>query len=95
MSRPTELAELHGLIDALHRSVASLKSKYGDSLPMRRIVNDAERLRNDIERLDIDVHEWELGTGLRTSAAGEKIAIPDTQYDRDFWGDISDGGVGG
>jgi hypothetical protein len=95
MSRPTELAELHELIDALHRSVSSLKSKYGDSLPMRRIVNDAERLRNDIERLDIDVQELELGKGMRAGASGEKIAIPDTQYDRDFWGDISDGGVGG
>ena len=27
--------------------------------------------------------------------SAEKIAIPDTEYDRDFWRDVDDEGVGG
>ena len=95
MSRPAELAELYELIGGLRRCVASLASKYGDSLATRRIANDAERLRVDIDRLDIDTQELEYGSAVRPGAPGEKIAIPDTQYDREFWGDIDDGGVGG
>jgi len=34
------------------------------------------------------------GVSPRRSAA-EKIAIPDTDYGRDFWQDVDDEGVGG
>jgi hypothetical protein len=27
--------------------------------------------------------------------SGDKIVIPDTEYDRDFWRDVDDEGVGG
>ena len=88
MSNTTELAELHELIGALRRCVASLHSKYQDTPAMRRIVNDAERIQNDIDRLDIDVDELEFSQGIvRQKHAAEKIAIPDTQYSSDFWGD--------
>ncbi|MGH3597078.1 MAG: hypothetical protein ACRDUT_14105, partial [Mycobacterium sp.] len=40
MSSTTELAELHDLIGGLRRCVTSLKSRYGDTPAMRRIVND-------------------------------------------------------
>ena len=72
----------------------SLKARYGDNPAMRRIVNDADRLLNDVERLDIDAAELDQG---RTAAqqTGEKIPVPDTQYDSDFWRDVDDEGVGG
>ena len=96
MSSPTEFGQLHELIGGLRRCVTSLASKYGDSLAMRRIVNDIERIQNDIDRLDIDAEELELARGLtRHQYSGEMIPIPDTQYDRDFWGDVDDEGVGG
>ena len=96
MSSSTEFAELHELIGGLRRCVTSLASKYGDSPATRRIVNDAERILIDIDRLDIDAEELELGRGLtRYQYSGEKIPIPDTQYDTDFWGDVDDGGVAG
>ena len=96
MSSTTELAELHELIGGLRRCVTSLASRYGDTPAMRRIVNDAERILNDIDRLDIDAEELELARGVtRHPHGGEKIAIPDTQYDTDFWGDVDDEGVGG
>jgi hypothetical protein len=96
LSATNELTELHQLIGSLRRCVTSLASKYGDSPATRRIVNDAERILNDIDRLDIDAEELELGRGLtRYQYSGEKIPIPDTQYDTDFWGDVDDGGVAG
>ena len=70
--------------------------EYGDSPATRRIVNDAERILNDIDRLDIDAEELELARGVtRHHHAAEKIPIPDTQYDTDFWRDVDDEGVGG
>jgi len=63
---------------------------------MRRIVNDAERILNDIDRLDIDAEELEIARGTaQHHQVGEKIAIPDTQYDTTFWGEVDDGGVAG
>jgi hypothetical protein len=61
---------------------------------MRRIVLDAERILNDVELLDIDAKDLNLSLTAQKSS-GDKIGIPDTQYDRDFWGDIDDEGVGG
>ncbi len=89
MSSTTEFAELHELIGGLRRCVTSLASQYGDSPTMRRIVND-------IDRLDIDAEELELTRGVtRQRQSAEKIGIPDTQYDSDFWRDVDDEGVGG
>jgi hypothetical protein len=89
MSSQTEFAELHEAIGGLRRRVTSLASQYGDSPTMRRIVND-------IDRLDIDIDELELTRGVSPRQhAAEKIAIPDTEYGRDFWQDVDDEGVGG
>ena len=95
MSGPPEIAELHHLIGGLRRCVASLKSRYGDVPAMRRLVNDADRLLNDVERLEIDVAELDLGSATPHQHAGEKIPVPDTQYDTGFWRDVDDEGVGG
>ncbi len=74
--------------------MSSLKSQYGDSPAMRRIVNDAERILNDVELLDIDANELAL-TQQTAVVSGEKIGIPDTPYDSTFWRDVDDEGVGG
>jgi hypothetical protein len=96
LSATNELTELHQLIGSLRRCVTSLASKYGDSPATRRIVNDAERIFNDIDRLDIDAEELELASGVSHHHHGaERIRIPDTQYDTDFWRDVDDEGLGG
>lgn len=95
MSSPIELAELHQLIGSLRRCAASLKTRYGDTPAMRRIVIDAERIAGDVELLDIDAGELDLSRSGVQPAGGEKISIPDTQYDSDFWRDVDDEGVGG
>jgi hypothetical protein len=95
MSSSAELAELHHLIGGVRRCVMDLKARYGDNPSMRRLVNDADRLLNDLERLDIDAAELDLGRRGPKQQTGEKIPVPDTQYDTDFWRDVDDEGVGG
>ncbi|MBX9640263.1 MAG: hypothetical protein K2X97_11200 [Mycobacteriaceae bacterium] len=94
MSTATELTELHDLMRGLRQCVTSLKARYGDNPATRRIVIDADRILTDIELLDNDVAELDL-TRATIYQSGEKIAIPDTQYDTDFWRDVDDEGVGG
>jgi hypothetical protein len=94
LSTTTELAELHDLIGGLRRCVSTLKARYGDSPAMRRIVIDADRIIGDVELLDTDVSEFDL-IRATVQQSGEKIAIPDTDYDRDFWRDVDHEGVGG
>jgi len=62
---------------------------------MQRIVNDADRLLVDVDRLDIDASELDLERGAVQQHTGEKIQVPDTPYDIDFWRDVDDEGVGG
>ena len=96
MSGTAEFAELHELSGGLRRCVTSLASRYGDTPAMRRIVNDVERILVDIDRLDIDAEELELTRGVtRHQHSAEKIASPDTEYERDCWRDVDDEGVGG
>lgn len=94
MSTISELAELHDLIGSLRRCASSLRARYGDSPAMRRIVIDADRILSDVELLNTDVSEFDL-TRVTVQQSGEKIAIPDTQYDSEFWRDVDDEGVGG
>lgn len=95
MSGFTELAELHHLIGGVRQCVASLRSRCGDIPAMRRIINDADRLLNDVDRLDIDAGELDRGPAGADQQAGEKIPVPDTPYDLDFWRDVDDEGIGG
>jgi hypothetical protein len=94
LSSTAELAELHELIGGLRRCVMSLKSRYGEAPAMRRIVLDAERILSDVELLDIDANELDLAR-WNAEHAQEKIPIPDTEYDTEFWRDVDDEGVGG
>jgi hypothetical protein len=51
---------------------------------------------NDIDRLDIDAEELELARGVvQQHPVSERISIPDTQYDTDFWRGVDDEGLGG
>jgi hypothetical protein len=95
LSGAPELDELHGLIRVLRQCVTSLQTKYYDVAPMSRIANDADRLLNDIDRLDIDAGELDVTRLVPQPYVGEKIPVPDTQYDTSFWRDVDDEGIGG
>ncbi len=90
----TELAELHDLVGGLRRCVSSLRARYGDSPALRRLVIDADRILSDVDLLDADVSELDV-IFATVQQSEEKIAIPDTQYDSEFWRDADDEGVGG
>lgn len=94
MSRAAELAELQHLIGNLRRCVASIQHRYGDAPAMRRVLIDTERIVGDLDLLEIDAGELELAAHSPTTS-GEKIQVPDTPYDREFWRGIDDEGVGG
>jgi len=94
MSKAAELAELHHLIGNLRRCVNSLQNRYGDAPAMRRVVIDTERIISDLELLELDAGELELAAHT-VVFSGEKIQGPDTPYDREFWRDVDDEGVGG
>jgi hypothetical protein len=94
VSSTTELAELHDLIGSLRRCVTSLQARYGDAPGMRRIVLDTERILSDVELLDSDAGDLDLER-WNAQYGGEKIPIPDTEYDTEFWRDVDDEGVGG
>jgi hypothetical protein len=93
MSSTAERDELNELSGALLKCVTALASKLDDTLAVRRLVNDAERIINGVDRLDIDVEELELARGHTPSV--EMIQIPDAQYDIDFWRDVDHEGIGG
>lgn len=94
MSPTAEITELHTLIGGLRRCVMALKSQYGEAPGMRRIVLDAERIMTDVELLEADANELDLAR-WNAQHAREKISIPDTDYDTEFWRDVDDEGVGG
>ena len=48
----------------------------------------------EIDLLDTDASELDLA-GATVQQSAEKIVIPDTQYDSEFWRDVDDEGVGG
>lgn len=55
---------------------------------------DAERILADVQLLESDAGELDLQRWA-AERAQEKIAIPDTEYDSEFWRDVDDEGVGG
>ena len=79
----------------VRRCATSLGFAYGDSPATRRIVNDAERSSTTSTGSTSTLKNW-IGAAGPPHQTGEKIPIPDTPYDSDFWGDEDDGGrVGG
>ena len=91
-----QVDELHRLIEALRRCVTALAATHGDAPATRRLVNDAERIQNGIDRLDIDAQDLELACAhTQSKRSGAMIAVPDTEYDSEFWRDVDHEGVGG
>lgn len=90
----SELDELRDLVGGLRRCVTALKARYADAPGLRRIVLDAERILSDVELLDADAGELDLER-FSAQYPQETIAIPDTEYDAEFWRDVDDEGIGG
>ena len=86
----TELSELRRTIGQLRQCVGALRSRYGDAAPVRRLVND-------VDRLDIDVKDFESPIPAQPKAVdpAQVVKIPDAPYDPALWHGADDEGVGG
>lgn len=91
-----ETNELERAIGQLRQCVGALRSRYGDSAGVRRLIND-------VDRLDIDIADLTGRSGRHTppaprqgeSGKPEIVVVPDTPYDPAFWHGADDEGVGG
>jgi hypothetical protein len=63
----------------LVRSVEQLKARHGDSVDMRRLLADAQRISEDLDIL--------AGPEAGNPHAHEHIVVPDHDYPPEFWED--------
>lgn len=92
MTSLTAVDELQELTDQLLTCLTTLGGTLGDTAALRRVVNDAQRIRNGIERLGIDLAE--LAAAAAPPRSARRIQIPDVDYDLAFWRDVDHEGVG-
>lgn len=80
-------AAVAAAITTLDSAVAHLRRAYGDTLGVRRLTSDVNRLREDLD---------ELGEPRPDHQAvdGPLETIPDTPYDPDMWKGAEDEGLG-
>jgi len=82
MTELDSVAATRAALTSLAAAVLRLRSEYGDTLGVRRLTSDVDRLNADLD---------ELGTpapGARPPVApAEMIPIPDEPYDESMWHD--------
>jgi hypothetical protein len=85
-----DVSDVHRALAALERAVGVLQSRYAETIGLRRLASDVNRLREDLA---------ELGELRAAKPAGDGLPrlqfVPDKPYDPDFWRDADDEGVGG
>jgi hypothetical protein len=88
-----ELAAMQRTISQLRAGLTDLRAKYGDSVEVRRLANDLERLEIDAE----DLAGRPTPPKPRQPEGGKPdvVVVPDTPYDPALWLGADDEGVGG
>ncbi|TNC23978.1 hypothetical protein [Amycolatopsis alkalitolerans] len=86
----TELAELRRTIGQLRQCMGALRSRYGDAAPVRRLINDVERL--DIDACDL---EAPIPPQPKPLDPADVVKIPEGPYDPALWHGADDEGIGG
>jgi hypothetical protein len=89
MTASEDLAAAAEHVSALRDTVASLQAHVGETV-------DVVRLKDDLARLVTDLHLVARASGLADAPtpSGEKVYIPDGDYDPSFWQDADDEGLG-
>ena len=83
------VAGVHEAIQRLAHAVEHLRDEYGDTLGVRRLLSDVQRLGADLDELG------EPRPGRRPSAPLEELEeIPDSEYDASMWSDAEQEGFG-
>jgi hypothetical protein len=88
-----ELGSLSRAIGQLRQCVEELRSRYGDSPDVRRLVNDVDRL--DIDAADLAGRPTPPKPRDAPGGKPEVVVVPDTPYDPALWFGADDEGVGG
>jgi hypothetical protein len=88
-----DLAAMQRTISQLRGTVTALRGRYGDSVEVRRLANDLERLEIDLA----DLAERPTPPAPRQPEGGKPdvVVVPDTPYDPALWLGADDEGVGG
>ncbi len=90
MASDEDIAEVRRAAAALQRAVATLQSRYAETLGLRRLASDVARFADDLAELG------ELRPVKPTGDALPRLQfVPDKPYEPDFWRDADDEGVGG
>ena len=76
---PQEVSAARRAARDLVRAVEHLKARHGDSVDMRRLLADAQRISEDLDLL--------AGPDAPEPGAGEPIMMPDHDYPPEFWHD--------
>lgn len=88
MTVSDDLAAVAGDVATLRTSVQRLQGRLGDTV-------DVQRLKDDVARAHADVVLLARAAGEHLpSNSGEKVYIPDGDYDPSFWADAEDEGLG-
>ncbi|WP_328997992.1 hypothetical protein OHA18_26440 [Kribbella sp. NBC_00709] len=85
MTISEELERTRAALLGLEKSLMALRNQLGPHLDVLRLLDDLERCTADLHRLEQQV---------RAPHRPELMAIPDDDYDPDFWADAEHEGLG-
>jgi hypothetical protein len=86
MTEVVNVRQLREAIDTLAQAVDQVARQAGDTLAVRR-------LQNDVDRLRLDAGDCDQLPAVHVERQLE--IIPDTPYDESMWRDVDDEGLGG
>jgi hypothetical protein len=92
-----DIAAARRAAQAVERAVQSLVRHYGDTVDRRRLLADVGRLSPDLDLLCGTAPAQAPAPAPQSATPSPpppREVIPDTPYDRDFWMDAEDEGLG-
>ena len=85
-----DLNALAHAVDAVRRSVTTLRATVGATVDVQRLEDDAVRLEADLSLLRRGLHVSQSSS----APPGEIVYVPDEDYDPSLWADAEDEGLG-
>ena len=82
MSAQDAVAATRESLTALAGAVLRIRNEYGDTLGVRRLISDVDRLNESLDQLGDPQHGHRPAVG-----ADELVMIPDDPYDESMWQD--------
>jgi hypothetical protein len=82
MSAQDAVGSTREALTALAAAVLRIRNEYGDTLGVRRLTSDVDRLNESLDQLGEPLPGHRPGVG-----ADEMVLIPDDPYDESMWQD--------